>query len=60
MKLTRKGPSNSRIDYQWPVDREKGFDKTSMIFGVDGRLAAIDYQSSRAPRHEVPKREPRG
>ena len=49
MKLTRKGPSNRRIDYRWPVDREKGFEKTSMIFDVDGRLMAIDYESSPAP-----------
>jgi hypothetical protein len=60
VKLTRKGPSSSRIDYRWPVDREKGFEKTSMIFGIDGRLTAIDYESSRAPHVEVKKREPRG
>ena len=57
MKLTRRGPSSSRIDYRWPVDREKGFEKTSMIFGIDGRLTAIDYESARAPKSEVKKRE---
>ena len=57
MKLTRKGRS-TRIDYRWPVDREKGFEKTSMIFDVDGRLMAIDYESSRDPHPVVTKREP--
>jgi hypothetical protein len=59
VKLTRKGPSSSRIDYRWPVDREKGFEKTSMIFGIDGALTAIDYEPARAPQSEVTKREPR-
>jgi len=28
-----------------------------MIFGIDGRLTAIDYESARAPKSEVKKRE---
>ncbi len=59
MDTKRKGPSNARVDYRWRVDREKGFEKTSMIYDVDGRLMAIDYESSRTPRIETPAREPR-
>jgi hypothetical protein len=42
------------------VDREKGFEKTSMIFGADGRLTAIDYEPARSPQPEVTKLKPRG
>jgi hypothetical protein len=54
----RKGPSNARVDYRWRVDREQGFEKTSMIYDVDGRLMAIDYESSPSPVRQ-PAREPR-
>jgi hypothetical protein len=54
VKLPRKGPSNARIDYRWPVDREEGFEKTSMIYGRDGRLVGIDYQSAARPPRELP------
>lgn len=59
MKLPRQGPSNARIDYRWRVDREEGFEKTSMIYGRDGRLVGIDYESApRSPAESLPK--PRG
>jgi hypothetical protein len=61
VKETRKGPSNARIDYRWRVDRQEGFEKTSMIYGRDGRLLGIDYETSAhadAP-HETPARERR-
>ena len=44
MNAKRKGPSNTRVDYRWRVDRERGFEKTSMIYDVDGRLLGIDYE----------------
>jgi hypothetical protein len=56
MNAKRKGPSNTRVDYRWPVDRERGFEKTSMIYDVEGKLVGIDYES--APRREVPATEP--
>lgn len=60
MDKKRKGPPNARVDYRWRVDREKGFEKTSMVYDVDGRLLGIDYESSRDKQHETPVREPRG
>lgn len=57
MNAKRKGPANARVDYQWRVDRERGFEKTSMIYDADGKLLGIDYEH--APRVEVPAREPR-
>lgn len=59
MDTKRKGPSNARVDYRWRVDREKGFEKTSMIYDVDGRLMGIDYESSRDKQIVTPAREPR-
>lgn len=58
MKLPRKGPTNARIEYHWRVDREEGFEATSMIYGGDGRLVGIDYESARTRREPPPK--PRG
>jgi hypothetical protein len=65
VKETRKGPSNARVDYRWRVDRDEGFEKTSMIYGRDGRLVGIDYETTSraepgaaAPR-ETPPRERR-
>ena len=57
MNAKRKGPSSTRVDYRWRVDRERGFEKTSMIYDADGRLIAIDYEP--APRQEEPATEPR-
>jgi hypothetical protein len=57
MNIRRKGPSSTRVDYQWRVDRELGFEKTSMIYDVDGRLVGIDYQSAERPAREVTPRE---
>ncbi len=53
MNAKRKGPPNARVDYRWRVDRERGFEKTSMIYDVEGRLVGIDYES--APRREAPE-----
>lgn len=53
----RKGPSNSRVDYRWRVDRERGFEKTSMIYDVDGKLVGIDYESAHAPLRETALRD---
>ena len=58
MNAKRKGPSNTRVDYRWRVDRERGFEKTSMIYDVDGRLVGIDYEPATTPRSE-PVTEPR-
>ena len=57
MNAKRKGPSNARVDYHWRVDRERGFEKTSMIYDVDGKLLGIDYES--APRREATEAERR-
>jgi hypothetical protein len=55
MNAKRKGPSNARVDYRWRVDRERGFEKTSMIYDVDGRLVGIDYTAETKPKNEAPE-----
>ena len=44
-----------RIDYQWRVDREQGFQKASLIYDKEGRLLAVDYEPIRSPRREPEK-----
>lgn len=51
MNAKRKGPPNARVDYRWRVDQERGFEKTSMIYDVDGKLLGIDYEPT--PRREA-------
>ena len=53
MNAKRKGPSSTRVDYRWRVDQERGFEKTSMVYDVDGRLVGIDYGSAEKPIREV-------
>ena len=59
MNAKRKGPSNARVDYRWRVDRERGFEKTSMIYDVEGRLIAVDYETATRPRRDAITDEPR-
>lgn len=37
-------PPDSRIEYRWPVDRDAGFEKSTLIYDADGRLIAVDYK----------------
>jgi hypothetical protein len=37
---------DSRVDYQWRVDRATGFEKTTLIYDAEGRLVAIDFKTS--------------
>jgi len=60
MNAKRKGPSNARVDYRWRVDQERGFEKTSMVYDVDGRLVGIDYESAVRPIRKAAERETRG
>lgn len=59
MNAKRKGPPNARVDYRWRVDRERGFEKTSMIYDVDGRLLGVDYETAIRPIRELPPDEGR-
>lgn len=52
MNAKRRGPSNARVDYRWRVDRERGFEKTSMVYDIDGRLIGIDYKAAEPQRAE--------
>ena len=36
-----------RVDYRWRVDRERGFEKATLIYDRDGKLIAVDYQTTR-------------
>jgi hypothetical protein len=53
MKAQR--PIQPRIDYHWPVDREQGFQKASLIYDAEGRLLAVDYEPIRSPRRDTAK-----
>lgn len=59
MNAKRKGPSNTRVDYRWRVDQERGFEKTSMVYDVDGRLVGIDYETAVRTEREPAQRETR-
>ena len=41
---------DSRIEYRWPVDRDSGFEKSTLIYDAEGHLIAVDY--SRACRSD--------
>ena len=36
-----------RVDYRWRVDRERGFEKATLIYDREGKLIAVDYQTTR-------------
>ena len=42
----RTAPPDSRIDYRWPVDRDAGFEKSTLIYDAEGRLIAVDYKTT--------------
>lgn len=60
MNAKRKGPPNARVDYRWRVDQERGFEKTSMVYDVDGRLVGIDYEPAPRREAELDRRRPAG
>ena len=39
-----------RVDYRWRVDRERGFEKATLIYDREGKLIAVDYQTTRDPK----------
>lgn len=34
-----------RVDYRWRADRERGFEKATLIYDRQGKLIAVDYQT---------------
>ena len=36
-----------RVDYRWRVDRERGFEKATLIYDRQGKLIAVDYRTER-------------
>ena len=36
-----------RVDYRWRVDRERGFEKATLIYDREGKLIAVDYETTR-------------
>lgn len=46
-------PPDSRIDYRWPVDRDAGFEKSTLIYDAEGRLIAVDYSRAHRSDEEV-------
>lgn len=49
----RTAPPDSRIDYRWPVDRDAGFEKSTLIYDAEGRLIAVDYSRARRSDEEA-------
>jgi len=39
-----------RVDYRWRVDRERGFEKATLIYDQQGKLIAVDYEPRREAR----------
>jgi hypothetical protein len=35
-----------RVDYRWRADRERGFEKATLIYDRQGKLIAVDYQTT--------------
>lgn len=50
MTPERETRSEERVDYRWRADRERGFDKATLIYDRDGKLIAVDYQTERDTR----------
>jgi hypothetical protein len=47
MTPERESKSDGRVDYRWRADRERGFEKATLIYDRQGKLIAIDYQTER-------------
>ena len=46
MTPRKETPKEGRVDYRWRADRDGGFEKATLIYDRDGRLIAVDYQTT--------------